>query len=114
MEGMKTIVFLPKNWNIMMECLKIYRDTTDTNDFIPIRYVIPSIATFSAHLQGLKLRSFLQGARQAYHAGHSTTAQIDTLQQYLIHWDYELYKLEFDYLPLLDAYKKIMGINECQ
>ena len=91
----------------MMECFKTYRDTTDTNHFISHAYVIPSIATFSAHLHGLKLGSFLQRARKAYHADHLTTTQVDALEQYHIHWDYKSYKLEFVSLPGLDMFKSI-------
>ena len=74
-----------KKWNIMIETLKIYRYTTDSNHFISNDYVIPSIATFSSYLHGIKLGSFLARARDAYHADHLTTCQIKTLEQYHIH-----------------------------
>ena len=72
---------------------------------------MPSIATFPAYLHGIKLGSFLQGARKAYHADHLTTNQVDALMQYHIHWDYELHKLEFVSLPSLDAYKENYGLK---
>ena len=43
-----------KDWDVMMECFKTYRDTTDTNDFISHDYMIPSIATFQSHLHEIK------------------------------------------------------------
>ena len=100
---------MEKDWDVMMECFKTYRDTTDTNHFISSRYVMPSIATFPSHLHGLKLGSFLQRARKAFHNGNLTPFQVDALMQYQIHWYYELYKLEFVSLPALDAYKENFG-----
>ena len=98
-----------KDWDIMMECFKTYRETTDTNHFISKRYVIPSIATFPAHLHGIKLGLFLMRARQAYRNGNLIKTQVDTLMQYHIHWNYKLYKLAFVSLPSLDAYKEHYG-----
>ena len=91
----------------MMECFKIYRETTDSNHFISSGYVIPSIATFSSHLHGIKLGSFLKKAREAYHANHLTSFQMNALEQYHIHWDYESYRLHFLTLPSLDNFEKI-------
>ena len=93
----------------MMECFETFRDTTDSNHFISHDYVIPSIATFSSHLHGLKLGYFLMRARKAYHEGKLTTVQVNDLMQYHIHWDYNSYKLEFISLPSLDAYKDNYG-----
>ena len=70
MEKKKRPTHMMKDWDIMMECFMTYRDTTDTNLFISRDYVIPSIATFPSHLHGIKLGTFLQKARQAYHADH--------------------------------------------
>ena len=67
----------------------------------------PSIATFSSHLHGIKLGSFLKKAREAYHANHLTSFQMNALEQYHIHWDYESYRLHFLTLPSLDNFEKI-------
>ena len=93
----------------MMECLKTFQDTTDSNHFISKAYVIPSIATFPSHLHGIKLGSYLEKARQAYHEDYLTTNQVDTLEKYQIHWEYETYKFEFISLPSLDAFKEKYG-----
>ena len=93
----------------MIECFKTFRDTTDSNHFISRNYVIPSIATFSSHLHGIKLGYFLNRAREAYHANHLTTFQIKALEKYQIHWDSESYRLNFLTLPSLDMYKKTYG-----
>ena len=46
MEGEKKQAFMPKNWNKMMETLKTFRGTTDSNHSISHDYVNPFIATF--------------------------------------------------------------------
>ena len=83
----------------MMETFKIFRDTTDSKDFISNDYVIPSISTFSSHLHGIKLGYFLKRARVAYHANHLTPFQIEALEQYDIFLKYESYKMQFVFLP---------------
>ena len=104
MEGKKKQpTHILKEWNIMIDTFKTFRDTTDTNHFIPYNYVIPFIATFSSHLHGIKLGSFLNRVRQTYHANRLTPCQIETLEKYHIHWDYESYKLQFVSLPSLNT-----------
>ena len=98
-----------EEWNVMVESLKTYRQSTGKNDYIVHDYVIPSTCTFPLHLHGIKLGEVMNETRKAYQNEELSQTEIDTLEQYQIHWDYEAYQLKFLTLPALDMYKKIRG-----
>ena len=98
-----------ESWNEMTEGLKTYRNVTGKNDYILSDYEIPSTPNFPPHFHGLKLGRLLDDTRKAYRKQRLTTIQIDSLEQYQMHWDSKLYRLNFLCLPALDMYKSVFG-----
>ena len=98
-----------KDWDVLVEGLKTYRQKCNERNFISNEYVIPSTANFPSHLHGIELGRLLQGARRAFRNKKLTTFQIDALEEYHMHWDYETYRLKCVTLPALDMYKKVHG-----
>ena len=96
-------------WDSLVEGLKTYRSQQTTNDFITPDYVIPSSGPFPPHLHGVRLGFLLDKLRRAYHKGLLTSSQVKTLEENVMYWDYEAYKLEYISLPAILLYKKIHG-----
>ena len=85
----------------MMECFKNFRDTTDSNDYISRDYVIPSIATFPAHLHGDSNWDLFWG-KLVKLIMQIICHLAKLMHQYQIHWDSSSYHWDFLYLPSLD------------
>ena len=95
------------SWNQMIDGLKTYRKLYGKYGFISAYYVIPSTSTFPPSLHGIKLGQLLERVRKSYRTKKLNQSQIDLLEKYFVHWDYDIYRIDYVCLPALDMYKEI-------